>query len=402
MLALALGGCAGEQAQPVEVAPATVAPAPADTPRPAPEPLPGGEDYATETVELFFPEDADEASARYRLSYSAPVFNNHLMDEAVDRYLDELYTRVTEERLPLADRAEGEALPCTEVAFAVQYAQLPQGGYTNIIFTETASYGGDSPEERSVYTIVSDPDGRECSLAAVSGEYQNPYGVAAQQVWNIIDREPGAYYGDLDVESIAGALDLYNGFTVADEGFTVFIPAGAIAPEEQGMLEFSFAHSAMYPGFVGDVITAADYEAMLPQLNAAAAACGPDFSSFAAPPTGGQAMAFMRAYLLRGRAAASLSAAEFSAAYEGIFGAAIPPEAGPGVELSGDAVTLTAPAALYRFQCMDAYPAEGGCTITGSVILTTAGSADFSIPASASASFVNGANGWVITGFEVM
>ena len=87
------------------------------------------------------------------------------------------------------------------------------------------------------------------------------------------------------------------GFTVADEGYTLFIPAGTIAPEERGMVEISFPHRALYPGFVGDVMDEEDYSALLPMLSAAAAACGPDFTGFAGAPEGELAAAIIGEYL---------------------------------------------------------------------------------------------------------
>ena len=45
-------------------------------------------------------------------------------------------------------------------------------------------------------------------------------------------------------------------------------------------MEFSFGRNALYPDFVGDLITVEEYEALLPQLFALASHCGPGFQSW--------------------------------------------------------------------------------------------------------------------------
>lgn len=58
--------------------------------------------------------------------------------------------------------------------------------------------------------------------------------------------------------------------------------AGILAADESNgrPLEFSFGRNALYPDFVGDLITVEEYEALLPQLFALASHCGPGFQNW--------------------------------------------------------------------------------------------------------------------------
>ena len=94
--------------------------------------------------------------------------------------------------------------------------------------------------------------------------------------------DPSAYYGDLTIADVSESLDLYNGFSVAEEGYTLYVQPGVLAADESNgrPLEFSFGRNALYPDFVGDLITVEEYEALLPQLFALASHCGPGFQSW--------------------------------------------------------------------------------------------------------------------------
>lgn len=386
-LALMLAGCAQSVQQPIDVT------APVETPaaEQATEPVQDGQAGGVITEELLLPQDVPEEEAVYRLSYSAPRFGNETSDGAIAEYLDELYTRVVSERMPYADSAE--ELPYTSVSFETQQAELPAGIYTNVIFTEEHSFGGPEEAEFDRHVIVLGPDGAECSLAAVSGAYY-PEDIAAQQVWNVIAYEPDSYFGDLTTEGILSALDLYNGFAVADEGYTLFIPQGTIAPEERGMIEISFPHRALYPGFVGDAVTEEVYEEILPALSAAAAACGPDFSGFSGAPTGELAAAFMNEYFLA-KGVSSISAAEYSAAYRAVFGADISADTDP-------VVLAETGLPFYGAQWDDAHIDGDTVTLSGSLMSGAPGSSSAAPAASLTATLRDTGNGWALVEFEIM
>ena len=276
-LCLALCGCVAKEAELPAVS--VVTPAPTASTEP---PRTGG------SVTVYYPEGADEASAAYRVSYTLPAFTaqgpaGEAMDAALEAWLDELFQRVEAERIPLADRAEGEALPTTEVSYEIRQAQTPLGSFTNLLLYEKSWFDNAAEPETLLSTLVFDADGMECSLASISGVYE-PEPLAAQQVWNIIGRDPASYFGDLELEDVAAVLDLYNGFTVADEGYTLYVQSGVLSANESNSapLEFSFGRNAMYPDFVGEQITAEDYEALLPRFFVLASHCGPGFISWQA------------------------------------------------------------------------------------------------------------------------
>lgn len=388
--ALLMAGCAGPVSEdPIDVT------APAETAAPEQEEAPAietGEGYSIISEEMLLPQDVPEEEAVYRLTYQAPQFDNEASDEAVLVYLDELYTRVVSERMPYADPVD--SLPYTAVSFEIQKAELPAGIYTNLIFTEEHSFASDAEAELHRHVIVLAPDGSECNLASVSGTYY-PENMAAQQVLNVMAYEPGNYYGDLTIDNLLSVLDLYNGFTVADEGYTLFIPAGAIAPEEQGMIEISFPRRALYPGFVGDIIDEADYEELLPILSAAAAACGPDFTGFSGAPQGELAAAIVREYLAAKGVSAQTApdyAAACAEAYKAIFGADSP----------GDILAVQGSVPFYGVQWEDAYAEGDAVTMTGQLMSGAPGSGSASPAASAEATVRKTPDGWILEAFEII
>lgn len=393
-MALLMAGCAQPAVeQPIDVTAPVETPA-AQQPAAEAEAVQTGDGYAIISDELLLPQDVPEEEAVYRLSYQAPKFESEASNAAVTVYLDELYTRVTAERMPYADPVD--SLPYTSVTFEVRKAELPAGIYTNVIFTEQHSFGNDADAELDRHVIVMGPDGSECSLAAVSGAYF-PENMAVQQVLNVISYEPDAYYGDLTADTILSALDLYNGFAVADEGYTLFIPAGSIAPEEKGIVEISFPHRALYPGFVGDVMDEEDYSSLLPMLSAAAAACGPDFAGFAGAPSGELAAAIIGEYL----SAQGLSfdnAADYAAAYSAAYKAMFGTESQP----TGQVIAAQSNLPFYGVQWEDAHPNGETVILSGQLMSGAPGSSSAAPAATVSAQVRDTGDGWIIEAFEIM
>ena len=152
--------------QPDETAP--VSEAPGISPSPAQQQEQAGGQFTLETRTVYFPEGSREADAEYVLSYTLPLFSQdtigaQALNAALALYEEELTERVRTERLPLADRVEGEAAPSTTVSCDASYA----GGYWNIRLFETVSYGAE--QEIIPYALVLDEAGSEQSFAAVSG-----------------------------------------------------------------------------------------------------------------------------------------------------------------------------------------------------------------------------------------
>lgn len=390
-MALLMAGCAQPAVeQPIDV---TIPAETAAPQQPEAEITQTEDGHAVISEEMLLPRDVPEEEAVYRLSYQAPQFENESANGAVALYLDELYTRVTSERMPYADPVD--SLPYTKVTFEMQEAELPAGLYTNVIFTEEHSFGDDAEAEFDRHVIVVGPDGAECCLAAVSGTYF-PEDIAVQQVLNVMAYEPDSYYGDLTQDTILSAIDLYNGFAVADEGYTLFIPAGTIAPEERGMVEISFPHRALYPGFVGDVMDEEDYSALLPMLSAAAAACGPDFTGFAGAPEGELAAAIIGEYL-SAQGLAFDNAADYSAAYAEAYKTMF------GVDNQGEITSAeSSNLPFYGVQWEDAYADGETATLSGQLMSGAPGSSSAASAASVSAAVRNTGNGWIIEAFEIM
>jgi len=168
VLALLMAGCSAPAAEsPIDVTLPAETPAPEQTPETEIIQTVGG--YAVKSEELLLPQDLPEEQAVYRLSYQAPVLESESANAAVAIYLDELYTRVTSERMPYADPVD--SLPYTRVTFDVQEAELPAGLYTNFIFIEEHSFGDEADAEFDRHVIVVGPDGAERCLGAVSGTY---------------------------------------------------------------------------------------------------------------------------------------------------------------------------------------------------------------------------------------
>ena len=233
---------------------------------------------------VYYPEDATPESADYILTYTLAQFPDEdaraqAMNAALVLYEEELIQRVATERVPYADRVQGEPAPYTNVASQVSVS----GGYTNIVFTETFGYS-EEDEDIFCFTLVLDAKGEEVSFYEVTGLY-TPEDLVAQQVWNILDREDAslaAYYGDLSIETIRQGLDLYNGYVLTDTGYSLYFQPGVLAGTEAGVLTFAFDRSAVYPDFVGEALGSANYEALLPAFRALAYACGINFQSFSA------------------------------------------------------------------------------------------------------------------------
>ncbi len=392
---LMCAGCTEKEEAVVDVTKTPAASLPVNTPEAQTD-----NGYSISTVTIFFPEGTSDADAEYQLTYSIPVFPESALNDAINRFVEELTARVTEERMPLADRAGSAAIPYTLVEFEVRKASNPAGSYTNILFTETASYDG-SDSETVITTLVLDALGSECGLAKISGVYA-PDALVAQQVWNIIALDPGNYYGDLALEDIVAVLDLYNGFTVAEEGYTVYVRPGKLADQS---LEFSFARSALYPEFVGDILDAEEYESLLPAINATATACAPNYDGFVGTPSDAVATAFLRTLLLGNAPVSTISWDDYTACAARHFGDISITKgaagADPGTEIAGDNVNLTAAETAYGLQCEDATIENGTLSIVGVLMYGKPGSSNTGVIGPAAITLEQAGDGWHITAFEI-
>lgn len=358
--------------QPDETAP--VSEAPGISPSPAQQQEQAGGQFTLETRTVYFPEGSREADAEYVLSYTLPLFSQdtigaQALNAALALYEEELTERVRTERLPLADRVEGEAAPSTTVSCDASYA----GGYWNIRLFETVSYGAE--QEVIPYALVLDEAGSEQSFAAVSGQYE-PDALVAQQIYNAIDQQPEGYFGDVTPEDVRFALDLMNGFAVTETGYEIFIRAGVLAPEELGPLTFSIERAALYPDCVGEAISAEEYELLLPALQAISAACAPNYESFSdGSPSAYAASVFLTNMLTTGNEAdlwVDIPAETYEAAFSDYFTGTFPAdlsEAGDGTTLQDGAYRVPVrPHAAYALRVDDAVRTEDALILYGMLL----------------------------------
>ena len=308
---------------------------------------------------VFYPEGADEASALFTLEYK-----------------DELLTRAAEEYLPYAD---GEGAAYARVASRVTRA----GGLTNIFLSEAAVFG-DADADIKLSAMVLDAFGERLSLASAAMVYEAEP-LAAQQIFNMIEASPSAAaYGDVTVDTIALAIDIYSGFFAAEQGYGVMIPAGTIAAEEQGALSFIIPKDAFYPECVGETITAAEYERLRGPLNDLAAACALDYSDFdSSSPAPYVASTFMNRLLTRGTEdtrSVAVNREEYERAYYSYFASAVPESVysdGDGTYAEGGSVMLPVyPHADYVFRIDDAAAEGDNITVYGMICSGTPGTAE--------------------------
>ncbi len=338
-----------------------------------------GVTYSEERV--FYPEGADEASALFTLEYTLPVFGGGFIgaDNAnaeVAEYKDELLTRAAEEYLPYAD---GEGAAYARVTSRVTRA----GGLTNIFLSETAVFG-DADADTKPSAIVLDAFGERLSLASAAMVYEAEP-LAAQQIFNMIESSPSSVtYGDVTVDTIALAIDIYSGFFAAEQGYGVIIPAGAIAAEEQGALSFIIPKDAFYPECVGETITAAEYERLRGPLNDLAAACALDYSDFdSSSPAPYVVSTFMNRLFTRGTEDTRFVAVnreEYERAYYSYFASTVPEGVysdGDGTYAEGGSVMLPVyPHADYVFRIDDAAAEGDNVTVYGMICSGTPGTAE--------------------------
>ncbi|MBS6322888.1 MAG: hypothetical protein KH409_02720 [Clostridium sp.] len=338
-----------------------------------------GVTYSEERV--LYPEGADEASALFTLEYNLPVFGGGFIgannaNAEVAEYKDELLTRAAEEYLPYAD---GEGAAYARVISRVTRAD----GLTNIFLSETAVFG-DADADTKLGAMVLDAFGERLSLASAAMVYEAEP-LAAQQIFNMIEASPSAAtYGDVTVDTIALAIDIYSGFFAAEQGYGVIIPAGTIAAEEQGALSFIIPKDAFYPECVGETITAAEYERLRGPLNDLAAACALDYSDFdSSSPAPYVASAFMNRIFTRGTEdirSVAVNREEYERAYYSYFASTVPESVysdGDGTYAEGGSVMLPVyPHADYVFRIDDAAAEGDNVTVYGMICSGTPGTAE--------------------------
>ncbi len=339
-----------------------------------------GVSLAAKTV--YYPDGADEANAQFRLDYTLPVFGDafpafEAMNAQTALYEEELLERVSAERLPYADAAEDGVVPYTRVECRAEAC----GAYINVYLYEFTSFGG--AEELLPRILVLGPDGARESFYSVTGIYEVE-AVAAQQVFNLIDANRAAYYGDITLDDIPNALDLYNGFFITEEGLGLISAPGTLAPEGDGMLVFLIDRAAFYPQVVGTVISAEEYEAIRGPLDTLVSACSMEYAGFdSSSPPAFIATAFMTLTLTTGAEDAlyvPAARAEYEELYSRFFSGAFPSdfqEAGDGTYLDGETYMLPVhPHGIWSMRIDEAVRTNTGLVLYGMILYGVPGTSD--------------------------
>ncbi len=355
---------------------------------------------------IYFPEGSGAENAAYVFHCDYPFFSGACAEEAnqaMERALAECRATIEIERLPYADAAERGALPYTRVASRI----TQQGVYTNVCFEETSGYGEGEPE-RGAYTVVLDEKGEETNLPAILGMYM-PRALIAQQIYNQIDRadpKRERYHGDLTLEDIDLRLDLYNGFLVSAAGYELMLPCGTVEDESYGVSRFTVTQASLYPDFVGELMTAAEYEALLPGLHTLARACGAEGHSFEGTPDALIATLFM-GLTFADRPAEngfiSVPQAEYEAVAQRYF-AALPEDitAGDGTTLSEGTYRIPAVAvAEYRLRVDDCTREGKELRLRCMLFYGMPGSVDWGELSPVTVKLRKAADGYIFTGFLV-
>ncbi len=344
------------------------------------------------STRALFPEGATEETAEYALSVTLPTFPAAPQDKvalyatlqsAAEVLSDEALSRVTDERLPLSDRADGASVPETKLvvkAYSTNTAST-SGTFVQLVALETWTYLGTDHSERLSASVFTS-EGAEVSLNDLVGGY-SARDIAAQQVYNVIDREDGAFYNDISLEDIALGLDTYNGFVVTDNGVVILFAPGAVAPEEALTQRVLIKRASLWPDEVNDAIngglfTETEYASLLGALRAVACAVAPNYESFTdSAPSAYAATAFMTQMLTREVCVAcspipfkTVDKSEYESLYAQYFASKLPDIKADapftdGTALSEDGTIYNVPLATsgaYTFR-------PDGCTLDGDALV---------------------------------
>ena len=191
----------------------------------------------------YWPEDADYSTCDYALVVEKPEFSEtftagHAMNLAVEKYLDELSARIENEYLP----ASIAKPPYTEVACRVENT----GSITNIIFTERHCYEAQPYTE--TYVLMLNERGSELNLCDVLLTY-HAEALIAEHIAGVIAGD--TKYFSADAAKVLSCLDIRHGACASNDGCTVYIREGMLAPYEEGELSFDIRFADVCPDFVG-------------------------------------------------------------------------------------------------------------------------------------------------------
>ncbi len=230
LLACAFSGCSGRGK-----------PAPSEEPQASEAP---DERYEMIHIVRYWPEDADYDTCDYACVAEMPKFSLELtsgyaMNREVEAYYDELCQRIETICMP-SSNAEP---PYTEVTCRVETVS----GVTNVVFTEKHCY--DIIPSVETHVLMLNERGERINLCDVFLNYHTE-GLIAGAIKKRIEND--ARYYDADLEKLLTLIDINTGALVREDGCTVFIREGKLAPYEEGELSFDISFAEAAPDFVGE------------------------------------------------------------------------------------------------------------------------------------------------------
>ena len=320
--------------------------------KPSPTDAPSHEQAAFELTHLirYWPEDADYTTCDYACIIEQPVFSRmqtagDAMNEAVEGYIERLYSRVENEYMAISVAKP----PYTDVDCRIEY----NGEYTNVIFTEEHCY--EAQPYKSTYVLILNERGEEVNCNDVFRTYHADDRIAAA----LIDMmaESGYCYDGIELNSVLAKLDIAHGCLADDSGATVFLPEGVFAPYDYGELSFKVPAALIDPAIVENVVTQTEYDNICRLTDAVSSACivretnveGGVMTEYAAT-------AFMGAVIQRSDFTAekgriSVPASEFEGLYRSCFGQEFPgiDTDGFDIRLEDGAYTVSSTQKVYEY-----------------------------------------------------
>lgn len=201
-------------------------------------------EYTMKRIIRYWPEDAGYEDCDYACIADVPEFSKtftagYAMNAAVDGYLEKLAERIEKSYMP-SSIAEP---PYTEVVAHVEYV----ANVTNIVFNERHCYEAQPYSE--TYVIMLDERGNEISLCDVLLSYHAEE-LAARRISEMLTED--GRYESADAEKVRSVIDIRHGARATENGCTVFVHEGLLAPYEEGELAFEMRSRDLLPEFAGE------------------------------------------------------------------------------------------------------------------------------------------------------
>lgn len=217
------------------------------------------ERYSMAHLVRYWPEDADYDSCDYACAVEIPEFSRTFtaganMNKAVDAYVENLETRVETVYMKAAQVKP----PVSEVSCRVEFAR----GFTNVIFTEKHSYEAQPVYE--TYVLMLDERGDEVNLCDLFLDYHTEELIAAV-ISEKTNSDPKLIA--TPPETVLTCIDITHGASITEEGCTVYVHDGLLAPLDSGELAFNIPLEEVKPAAVASgALTVSQYRGIVDLL----------------------------------------------------------------------------------------------------------------------------------------